>query len=56
MAGETVRRKAIAPAFYEGRRVRAGETVSVPADFKASWLSEPIAEPKKPVDEQKSKG
>lgn len=28
---------AIAPAFYDGRRVREGEQVSAPEGFKATW-------------------
>lgn len=48
--GATERRKATAPAFYEGRRIRVGDVVAVPADFKASWLGEPLPEPKKPDD------
>lgn len=30
---------AIAPAFYQGSRVRVGAEVEVPSGFKASWAA-----------------
>lgn len=49
--GATERRKATAPAFYEGRRVRVGDVVAVPAGFEALWLGEPLPS----ADEKKQK-
>lgn len=45
---------AIAPAFYNGSRVRAGDVVEVPDGFKASWAApvdsvKPPAKPAKPA-------
>lgn len=42
---------AIAPAFYQGSRVRVGAEVEVPDGFKASWASplESVKAPAKPA-------
>lgn len=49
------RRKAIAAAFHGGRRIRVGDVVTVPTGFKASWLGDPLPEPKKSTEDGKPK-